>query len=486
MKRLHAPLIYALATGCLLASLVGQLAWVRQVVWAEHARLRQELENQVSTVAEQAIMASLQPQTAPLAPYREFFLSPGWRQLRVAYYALRYPMLTKQVKTGIAVDSMYVLLGLSLPGKPAGAATQPRPRRRLNSYLATYSPQQLARIDRQSLRYLHHALDSLLQAQHVGRGWGYRLYEADGPRRLAGVGAAAGRFGYASRRYAYNDLHLRVYQLVVPSLASAVLYRLRYTLTSAGLLLLLTGATFGALLRLLRGQRRYAEARLAFINNVTHELKTPVATVALALESITKFDLRQDPARLQQYVAMGQHELRRLTQLIENVLALDQAENDATSLRAEVYDVQEGLHQAIAALRPQLAKQGGHLVFHPAAEPCLVVGDPVHLANVCYNLLENALKHGGAHVRVQLSCGRVGTHVQLSFQDNGPGIAKAYHTKIFRRFFRVPGAATALASHGTGLGLHYVKQIVAQHHGTLTLRSAPGQGSEFIIRLYAA
>lgn len=129
---------------------------------------------------------------------------------------------------------------------------------------------------------------------------------------LVGQRANPSRFGYVSHAYSYNDLRLRTYQLVVPPLVGAVLYRLRAYLASAGLLLL-TGLTFAGLLRLLSSQRRYAEARIAFTSNVTHELKTPVATVAVALESITKYHLSQDPAKLQEYVAISQHELRRLT-----------------------------------------------------------------------------------------------------------------------------------------------------------------------------
>lgn len=483
MKQLRIGPIYVLAMFCLLASAAGQLLWVRQLFWTEHARLQRELEDQISTVAEQTIYARLLPQPVPQTPYRAFFLSPGWRQLRAAFDNLDFPKLGKNNASSIAEDSMYVTLGFSLRSKPAtGKVT----RHSYNSYVATLTPQRLAQIDRQSLGHLRPALDSLLRTQHVGSAAGYRIFEVAGHRYLGGGGPAPGRIGYVSRPYAYNDLHLRTCQLVVPSLLGAVLYRLRYSLASAGLLLLLTGATFGALLRLVRSQRRYAEARIAFTSNMTHELKTPVATVALALESITKFHLSQNPAKLQEYLAIGQHELRRLTQLLDNVLALDQAENGPTALRPELYDVQEGLQQAIAALRPQFAQQHGVLTFQPSPEPCFVLGDPVHLTNVCYNLLENALKYGGPGVQVQLACIIDGQQVRLSVQDNGPGIAKAYHAKVFERFFRVPGPANVHAVKGTGLGLHYVRQIVAQHHGTIVLRSAPGAGSRFTITLPAA
>lgn len=155
-------------------------------------------------------------------------------------------------------------------------------------------------------------------------------------------------------------------------------------------------------------------------------------------------------------------------------------------MRLELYDVQEGVQQAVAALRPQFAAQAGQLTFHPSLEPCLVLGDPVHLTNVCYNLLENALKHGGTGVRMQLTCVKDGKQVRLRFQDNGPGIAPAYQARVFERFFRVPGSATSRAVQGTGLGLYYVKQIVTQHRGAIRLRSALGEGSQFTITLPAA
>ena len=135
-------------------------------------------------------------------------------------------------------------------------------------------------------------------------------------------------------------------------------------------------------------------------------------------------------------------------------------------------------------MRLQIENAGAELTWHPLEKPCFVTGDPVHLTNVFYNLIENALKYGGKGVKLTVSCSLNAREVAISFKDNGPGIAGIYHDRVFERFFRVPAGTTDVHNvKGTGLGLNYVQQMVEKHGGHIKLISEPGKGSNFIINL---
>lgn len=484
MKQLRTLPVHLLIPLCLGLSAAFQLAWLWQLFQAQQLGLRQELETAVGLVAERSVFASELAQDAPMTPYRALFLSPGWGRLRTAFDNLHVSQVGKSTRYEVTADSALVVLRLSMLARPNPLARRPN----YNSHLTDLTPRQLAQVDDQSRRYIERAVDSVLATLPVVPAHGYQIrigmhrWGEESPF-VAGTATPPGPWGYISQPHAYNNLHLRTYQLVVPSLLGVVLYRLRFYLASAVLLLLLTAATLQALLQLLRNQRRYAKARLDFTRSMTHEFKTPVATVSLALEAIGKHQPADQPNWLREYLAISQQELGRLSRLLDSALATNQDEDSpAAPLRLELYDVQQGLEQALASLRPYLQQQG-QLVFTPSPEPCFVLGDPIHLPNVFYNLLENALKHGGPGVQLMVECTCEPTQVRVSVQDNGPGIAEAYQQQVFERFFRVPGQASQPSVEGTGLGLHYVRQLVAQHGGHVALDSRPGTGSRFTIRI---
>jgi signal transduction histidine kinase len=288
---------------------------------------------------------------------------------------------------------------------------------------------------------------------------------------------------YHSGTYSYNLKSLHKYQLVVGDLNGVVIYQMRYYLFSSLLMILLTGLAFFFLMKLVRNQRLYADAKSTFTSNMTHELKTPVATIAVALESITKYQLVNDPEKLQNYLDISRHELQRLNLMIEKVLNLSQEEETINTMRAELYDMQAGLKQAVASMQVQLDNSGSVIHLLLANEPCFVNGDPLHLTNVFYNLIDNAIKYAGPKLKMQISCQCSAGNVSLSFKDDGPGIAGIYQQKVFDRFFRVPGVMDRHNVKGSGLGLHYVKQIVSKHGGSISVKSEPGKGSNFVIIL---
>lgn len=123
--------------------------------------------------------------------------------------------------------------------------------------------------------------------------------------------------------------------------------------------------------------------------------------------------------------------------------------------------------------------------YQPSEYPCFVNGDPLHLTNVFYNLLDNAIKYSGSEPFIKVICKCTTRQVLITFQDNGPGIANIYRTRIFERFFRIPENPDIHNVKGTGLGLHYVKEIINRHGGKIEVVGGQGQGALFTIYLPA-
>jgi signal transduction histidine kinase len=218
---------------------------------------------------------------------------------------------------------------------------------------------------------------------------------------------------------------------------------------------------------------------------MTHELKTPVAVIEAALDAITRYELSRDPAKLENYVDISKAQLKRLNLMIDKVLNLDQLDNGAIKLRPELFDVQQGLKSVVTSMRLRKGNSAARINYIPADTPCFVDGDPVHLTNVFYNLIDNALKYGGSPAVITVSCSCDAEQVHISIKDNGPGIAKIYRERVFERFFRVPDHPDIHNVKGSGLGLHYVRQIIEKHQGKVQVQSEVGKGSNFIIDLPA-
>ena len=142
--------------------------------------------------------------------------------------------------------------------------------------------------------------------------------------------------------------------------------------------------------------------------------------------------------------------------------------------------------EVLHSMEIQFEKSVGQYRFRSSSEPCFVEADQVHLTNVVYNLVENALKYTTQHLDLIVSCIQVNDRIIITFTDNGPGIPVEYQSRIFDRFFRVPPTGDRHEVNGTGLGLNYVKEIVNAHQGTILVKSEPGKGSSFIVNLPAA
>lgn len=337
--------------------------------------------------------------------------------------------------------------------------------------------------DRIDTGVLEHYLRQEFNALNLRLDYEYAIYDCATDRMVYGNYVSARAARPAARvpaaplpkwnRYTYYfGLHL-------PSRTSYLVSRLDIWMLTSAILLVVTGF-FGYALFVILRQKQLSEIQRDFINSMTHEFKTPIATIGLAADVLAAPDAAAFPQRLRSYAGIIQEENRRLNQQVDKVLQLARGERDALRLRPELLDV----HALIAQVARNFpAPTPARIETALAAQPAHVYADPTHLANVLFNLLDNAVKYAAtAPLVVQLGTRTQGQQLHLTVADNGVGIAAPHQKRVFEKFFRVPAPAPgSSAAPGFGLGLYYVRTVALAHHWRLQLSSAPGAGSTFTL-----
>jgi signal transduction histidine kinase len=249
-----------------------------------------------------------------------------------------------------------------------------------------------------------------------------------------------------------------------------------------------TAAAFGLIYKSLRQQQRLTALKNDFIGNITHELKTPITTVGVALEALSDFEVLKNPEQTREYLSISKLELERLTLLVDKVLRLSMFEEKQPRLQMESLDLAAVVRQVLNAMKLQAESAGAQIHFETDGDgPFIVTADRLHLTSVVFNLVDNALKYRGKEapvIRLALEDSYQNDKkiVTLVIQDNGIGIAPEYQPKVFEKFFRVP-AGNVHDVKGHGLGLSYVANVLRQHGGNIRVESAEGEGSRFVVDL---
>ena len=249
--------------------------------------------------------------------------------------------------------------------------------------------------------------------------------------------------------------------------------------------ILLTSVTiiaFVVLYKNLRSQQRLMQIKNDFISNVTHELKTPVATVSVALEALRNFHGLDNPERTKEYLEIAQNELNRLTLMTDKILKAGAFENQEILIEKKPVNLKAISQQVLDSLKLLFEKNKAQVSFGHSGDHFEVAGEVSHLTNVIYNLLDNALKYSPNDPAIRVLLQEYENNLTLTVQDNGLGIPSEYKTKIFEKFFRVPTGDVHNIK-GYGLGLSYVSSVVKAHGGTTEVDSEPGKGSTFTITL---
>ena len=263
----------------------------------------------------------------------------------------------------------------------------------------------------------------------------------------------------------------------VPYLLKRIASPILFSLFLVGLTVL----SFVLLYRNMKRQQRLAELKNDFISNITHELKTPIATVGVAIEALKNFNAMQNPERTQEYLNISSNELQRLNLLVDKVLKLSMFEKKEIQLNLETLDLKNLVDEVAASMRLQLEKKNASVSLEYSGDTALS-GDRLHLLSVIFNLVDNAIKYTNENPVIKIDVAGAENFVTLRIADNGVGIPDEYKSKVFEKFFRVP-VGNVHNTKGYGLGLSYVSTVVKKHNGTITIANNEGGGTEFIITL---
>lgn len=248
---------------------------------------------------------------------------------------------------------------------------------------------------------------------------------------------------------------------------------------------LLIGAiifTFSYTLTTIIKQKKLAEIKNDFINNMTHELKTPVSTISLACEALKDPEMVKNEKILSRYINMIEDENKRLGTMVQNVLQSAVWDKGDFELKKEEFDIHKLIKDVAEKTEIFVRENQGEIILNLDAGKSIISADRIHLTNVIFNLLDNAIKYSPVNPKITIRTENKETEINISVQDNGIGIRKEDQKKIFEKLYRVPTGNIHNVK-GFGLGLNYVKTIVEKHGGSVKVESEIGKGSCFEVRL---
>jgi two-component system phosphate regulon sensor histidine kinase PhoR len=237
----------------------------------------------------------------------------------------------------------------------------------------------------------------------------------------------------------------------------------------------------GSLYQLIR-QKKISEIKTDFINNMTHEFKTPIATINLALDSIKNPKILNDNEKVMRYVKMIRDENKRMHAQVENVLRISRLEKNQTEIVKEAVDMHDIVDDAVNHVQLIINNRNGKLTTHFEAITSDISGNQFHLTNVVVNILENAIKYSEGAPVIDVFTESTNSFFIFKIKDEGIGMTKNVQKHVFDKFYREQGGNVHDVK-GHGLGLAYVKEIVEKHHGTAFVESEKGKGSTFTIKL---
>lgn len=229
-------------------------------------------------------------------------------------------------------------------------------------------------------------------------------------------------------------------------------------------------------------QRKISQIKTDFINNMTHEFKTPIATINLALDAIKNPAIIKDQDKVKRYLSMIKEENKRMHAQVENVLRISKLEKNELNISKDRVKLHDLVDTAIAHVELIVENRNGYIKTFLDANKSSVLANETHFTNVLVNILDNAIKYSPDAPEIEVSTENVGTNILLKIKDHGSGMSKAAAKRVFEKFYREhTGDIHNVKGHG--LGLAYVKRIVDDHQGYVSVESEKGKGSTFSIKL---
>lgn len=236
--------------------------------------------------------------------------------------------------------------------------------------------------------------------------------------------------------------------------------------------------TFSLSIFLIIRQKKISEMKSDFINNMTHEFKTPIATISIASDSILNDKVIKDEEKVRFFAGMIQKENVRMNDQVERILQIARLDRKEFEFNFQAVNVHDLIGEAIQGIMLQVGKKGGQLITKFEASNPVVTTDPIHFTNLVYNLLDNANKYSPESPLITITTTNIPKGLILSVEDHGIGMSKAVQAKIFDKFYRL-STGNIHTVKGFGLGLSYVKAIIEANHGSIKVYSNPDKGSRF-------
>ena len=263
----------------------------------------------------------------------------------------------------------------------------------------------------------------------------------------------------------------KIYRLTMEPLTLAILRKMAGVIAASLILFLILAFSYWFLIHTMLKH---------FTNNITHELKTPVAVAYAANDALLNFDAGNDPAKRREYLEISQGQLEKLEGMIEQILSMSMESRKTFELKRETIELEPLLQKLSEQHRLSAGKPCD---IHIDVEKGLVLdADRFHLSNILSNLIDNAIKYSGSSIRIDITAKATDAGTEIRVRDNGIGIAPDKQKHIFEKFYRVP-TGNIHDVKGYGLGLYYARTMAEKHGGSLSVTSAPGKGSEFILSL---
>ena len=271
-----------------------------------------------------------------------------------------------------------------------------------------------------------------------------------------------------------------VLKLFFPNKSSWLWASLLPTLAATVLFTMLILFCFSYTIYIIFRQKKVSEMKNDFINNMTHEFKTPIATISLAADSIESPMIISSKDKIERFIQIIKQENKRMLNQVEKVLQMALIDKKDFDLKISAVDMHSVIEQAIQNTNLQVERRGGTITRDLEASDPVIEGDATHLSNVIYNLLDNANKYSPDAPEISVLTRNVGKGIEVIVEDKGIGMSKEARKQIFDKFYRVP-TGNLHDVKGFGLGLSYVKAITDAHQGQISVKSEPGKGSSFIL-----
>jgi signal transduction histidine kinase len=279
-----------------------------------------------------------------------------------------------------------------------------------------------------------------------------------------------------------NDLNCEGNFLMVnfPGQKQYIFQKLSVVFISSAVLILVVISCFYVAITTILKQKKLSEVKNDFINNMTHEFKTPIATISLACEVLQESAINNDVAKRNRYLNVIHDENKRLGSQVEKVLQTALLDKGNLKLKIGRVDIHEVIDNALQNIGVQIEQRQGDIQLDLQADNTIIEADEMHLTNIVHNLLDNANKYSPEEPKIKIETRNARDGVYITISDKGIGMAKETLQRIFERFYRVPTGNVHNVK-GFGLGLSYVKTILQMHHGNIQVESQPNKGSSFEI-----